>query len=84
MKIVKTAQSRLKGVDFEHLSFGEIFSDHMLSAEYKSGKWEEAKIIPYGPMEIHPAICSLHSGQVIVCINLCIHLCMEAEVFSLS
>jgi branched-chain amino acid aminotransferase len=65
MKIVKTAQSRLKSVDFEHLGFGDIFSDHMLSAEYKGGKWEEAKIIPYGSMEIYPAICSLHYGQVI-------------------
>jgi branched-chain amino acid aminotransferase len=65
MKIVKTAQSRLKGVDFEHLSFGDIFSDHMLSAEYRGRKWEEATIIPYGPMEINPAMCSLHYGQII-------------------
>jgi len=65
MKIVKAAQSRLKGVDFEHLGFGEVFSDHMLSAEFKGGKWEEAKIVPYGPIEIDPAICSLHYGQII-------------------
>ena len=52
MKITKTAQSRLKDVDFEHLGFGEIFSDHMLSMEYKGGKWGEAEILPYGPMEI--------------------------------
>ncbi len=65
MKIRKTAQSRLKEVDFEHLGFGEIFSDHMLSVEYKGGKWGEAEILPYGPIEMYPAICSLHYGQII-------------------
>jgi len=65
MKIIKAAQSRLKGVDFEHLGFGEIFSDNMLSAEFKGGKWEEATIVPYGPIEVDPAICSLHYGQII-------------------
>ncbi len=65
MKIIKTARSRLKDVDFEHLGFGEIFSDHMLSAEYKGSKWDEEEIIPYGPIEVRPAICSLHYGQII-------------------
>ena len=65
MKIRKTAQSRIKEVDFEHLSFGEVFSDHMLSAEYKGGKWGEAEILPFGPIELSPAVCSLHYGQVI-------------------
>ena len=37
MKIVKTEKSQLKEVDFENLAFGEIFSDHMLSMEYKGG-----------------------------------------------
>ena len=37
----------------------------MLSAEYRGRKWEEATIIPYGPMEINPAMCYLHYGQII-------------------
>ena len=65
MKIIKTSQSRLKDVDFEHLGFGEIFSDHMLSVEYRDGEWGEAEIVPYGPIEVDPAICSLHYGQII-------------------
>jgi branched-chain amino acid aminotransferase len=65
MKITETKKSRLKEVDFENLAFGEIFSDHMLSMEYKAGKWGDEQITPYGPMEIYPAICSLHYAQVI-------------------
>ncbi len=42
MKITETKKSRLKEVDFENLAFGEIFSDHMLSMEYKAGKWGES------------------------------------------
>ena len=65
MKIIKTKKSRLKEVDFENLGFGEIFSDHMLSMEYKEDKWGPAEIIPYGPIGINPAICSLHYAQII-------------------
>ncbi len=65
MKIIKTSKSRLKDVDFEHLGFGEVFSDHMLSVEYRDGEWREAEIVPYGPIEVDPAICSLHYGQII-------------------
>ena len=65
MKITETKKSRLKEVDFESLAFGEIFSDHMLEMEYKAGKWEGQQITPYGPMEISPAICSLHYAQIV-------------------
>ena len=65
MKITETKKSRLKEVDFENLAFGEIFSDHMLGMEYKAGKWGSQQITPYGPMEISPAICSLHYAQII-------------------
>jgi len=65
MKIIKTSKSRLRDVDFQHLGFGDIFSDHMLSVEYRDGEWGEAGIVPYGPIEVDPAICSLHYGQII-------------------
>ncbi len=65
MKIVKTKRSRAGEVDFEHLSFGEIFSDHMFSMEYEDGKWVHPEIVPYGKIEIYPAICSLHYGQIV-------------------
>jgi branched-chain amino acid aminotransferase len=65
MEIVKTKKSKIKEVDFETLAFGEIFSDHMVTMDYRDGQWEAERIIPYGPMEIYPAICSLHYAQII-------------------
>jgi len=65
MKIIKTHHSRRNQIDFENLGFGEIFSDHMLSMEYKNGRWGPPQIIPYGKIEIHPSICSLHYGQIV-------------------
>lgn len=65
MKIVKTQKSQLKKVDFNNLGFGEIFSDHMHSMDYKEGNWGNEQIIPYGPIEVYPAICSLHYAQII-------------------
>jgi branched-chain amino acid aminotransferase len=65
MEIIKTKQSRRDQIDFEHLGFGDTFSDHMLSMEYRDREWGEPQIIPYGTIEISPAICSLHYGQII-------------------
>jgi branched-chain amino acid aminotransferase len=65
MEIIKTKQSRRQEVDFEHLGFGATFSDHMLNMEYRDGEWGAPKILPYGPLDISPAICSLHYGQVV-------------------
>jgi branched-chain amino acid aminotransferase len=65
VEIVKTARSRVDEVDFDSLTFGEIFSDHMLSVDYRDGEWGPARIVPFGDMAISPAMCSLHYGQVI-------------------
>jgi branched-chain amino acid aminotransferase len=65
MEIIRTHHSRRDQIDFENLAFGEIFSDHMLSVEYKSGGWGSSQIIPYGEFAIYPSICSLHYGQIV-------------------
>ena len=65
MEIVKTRQSRRDQVDFEHLGFGEVFSDHMLIMDFKDGEWGPAQIVPYGTIEVFPAMCSFHYGQMI-------------------
>ena len=65
MKIIKTHRSRRDQVDFESLGFGEIFSDHMLTMDYKDGRWDPPQIVPYGKIEIYPSICSLHYGQIV-------------------
>lgn len=65
IKLVKTAKSRLKDVDYEHLGFGKIFSDHMFYMDYADGKWQNAQITPYGDMPFTPALSALHYGQAI-------------------
>ncbi|MCC6601554.1 MAG: branched-chain amino acid aminotransferase [Crocinitomicaceae bacterium] len=65
IEIRKTTKSRLSEVDFEHLEFGKIFSDHMFVAEYREGQWRDAVIRPYGPLSFTPAISALHYGQAI-------------------
>jgi branched-chain amino acid aminotransferase len=47
-----------------HLSFGTIFTDHMLRAEYEEGRgWLNYRIEPYGPLSFDPAAAVLHYGQ---------------------
>ncbi|OPY72738.1 MAG: Branched-chain-amino-acid aminotransferase 2 [Syntrophorhabdus sp. PtaU1.Bin050] len=65
IKVTKTKASRLADVDFEKLEFGDIFSDHMVIMDYKDGRWLEPEIVPYGPMDIFPALCTFHYGQAI-------------------
>lgn len=60
-----TEQSRLKQVDFEHLTFGEQFSDHQLEVIYSNGAWQAPAIVPYSPMALYPAVSSLHYGQAV-------------------
>jgi branched-chain amino acid aminotransferase len=63
--IQPTSSSRIDQVDFDHLSFGRSFADHMLVAEYADGAWQSVTIQPYGPLSYQPAMMSLHYGQAI-------------------
>ncbi|WP_333662773.1 branched-chain amino acid aminotransferase [Chishuiella changwenlii] len=65
MIIEKIAESRFNDSVFESTVFGKEFSDHMLIAHYKDGKWGEATIKPYGPITMTPAAMSFHYGQTI-------------------
>ncbi len=63
--INKVAQSRLNTIDWNNLPFGKIFTDHMLVMDYRNGAWQQAEIIPYGPLSIFPGNSTLHYGQSI-------------------
>ncbi len=63
--VERTTQSRLAGVNFDHLPFGHVFSDHMLVADYEDGAWREVVIRPFGDMPFSPANLTLHYGQSI-------------------
>ena len=46
--------------------FGKHFTDHMVSIDYtRDGGWHDARITPYGPIELDPAAMVLHYGQAI-------------------
>ncbi len=48
------------------LGFGKIFTDHMFIMDYsKEEGWHDARIVPFGPVEIHPASTVLHYGSEI-------------------
>ncbi|MGC6479629.1 MAG: branched-chain amino acid aminotransferase [Flavobacteriaceae bacterium] len=65
MKIQAVNHSRIDQVDFDSLSFGTVFTDHMFICHYKDGAWQEPEIKPYGPLEISPSMSSLHYGQAV-------------------
>jgi branched-chain amino acid aminotransferase len=63
--INKIKASRIQEVDFENLTFGNVFTDYMLSCDYVDGKWQNPVIEPYGTIEISPAARVFHYGQAI-------------------
>lgn len=65
IQIERVKQSRLSTIDFSNLGFGTHISDHMLIAEYKNGNWHEPRIVPYGDLQMSPAMLALHYGQTI-------------------
>ena len=65
MKINRVEKSRIDGVDFENLTFGKIFTDHMFVSEYKNGEWSSGEIKPYENISISPSARVLHYGQAI-------------------
>lgn len=65
IKTRKVEKSRVGEVDFDHLNFGEVFSDHMFRMDYAHGNWLEPQIMPFGPIQVLPSLSTLHYGQTI-------------------
>lgn len=63
--IEKAKTSKIKDVDFDNLSFGSIYTDHMLVCNYKNGQWEAPKVVPYQPITLDPSSKIFHYGQSI-------------------
>lgn len=65
IKITRAATLKEKP-DSSKLVFGQSFTDHMFIADYYAGKgWQDARIVPYGPLQIDPAAKVLHYAQEI-------------------
>jgi branched-chain amino acid aminotransferase len=63
--VEKSKTSKIDQVDFDNLSFGSVYSDHMLVCDYKNGAWENPKVVPYGPVSLDPSAKIFHYGQSI-------------------
>lgn len=66
IKITKTTEPKNKPQDESKLGFGKVFTDHMFIMDYNDEQgWHDGRIVPFGPMEIHPASTVLHYGAEI-------------------
>ncbi len=46
--------------------FGQYHTDHMVSVDYTHGEgWHNARVLPYGPIELDPSAIVLHYAQEI-------------------
>lgn len=65
IKIIKTETPK-EHPESSSLGFGKYFTDHMFVMDYSKEKgWYDARIIPFGKFEIHPASTVLHYGSEI-------------------
>ena len=65
ISITKTAHPAEKP-DSSTLGFGKVFTDHMFIMDYTAGEgWHDARIVPFGPISLHPASTVLHYGEEI-------------------
>ncbi len=63
IKIVRNTAPKQKP-DENHLVFGKYFTDHMFEMDWNAEEgWHDARIVPYGPLELSPACTCLHYGQ---------------------
>ena len=62
IKVTKTTHPAEKP-DSSTLGFGKVFTDHMFIMDYSADKgWHDARIVPFGPLPLHPASTVLHYG----------------------
>ena len=67
MKINITENTAPKNFPDENkLGFGQHFTDHMFVMDYVDGEgWQDARIVPFGYISLHPASTVLHYGAEI-------------------
>ena len=65
ISVQKIEESRINQVDFENLTFGNIFTDHMFVCDYEDGAWNNPRITPYAPIILDPSAKVFHYGQAV-------------------
>ncbi len=65
IKITKTTAPKTMPPESE-LGFGKVFTDHMLLVDWSAEEgWKNARIEPFGRIDLHPASTVLHYGAEI-------------------
>lgn len=63
---VRKAESLKDKPEDAELTFGTVFTDHMFNMDYTpEKKWHNARIEPYGAIQMDPSTMVLHYGQAI-------------------
>ncbi len=65
IEIIKAATTKINEVDFENLSFGAVFTDHLFECDFTNGEWQKPVIKPYQPFLLDPSAKVFHYGQAI-------------------
>lgn len=65
IKVTQIEKSKISTIDFDNLSFGTVFSDHMMVCDFKNGQWQQAEIKPYEPFTFDPSASVFHYGQAL-------------------
>ena len=66
IKITRNPSPAAKPADESKLGFGKLFTDHMFLCDWDAGTgWHDARIEPFGMLQIHPASTVLHYGEEI-------------------
>lgn len=65
IEIIKATTSKINEVDFDNLSFGSVFTDHLFECDYINGEWQKPVIKPYAPFLLDPSAKVFHYGQAI-------------------
>ena len=63
--VVTVKSSKINEVDFDHLTFGKVFTDHMFECDFIDGQWQTPKVLPYQPLTIDPSARVFHYGQAV-------------------
>ena len=63
IRIERTPAPKTKP-DYSKLGFGRYFTDHMFLMDYSTEKgWHDARIVPYGPLQLDPSAMVFHYAQ---------------------
>jgi len=65
LKITPVTASKIATVDFDNLTFGTVFTDHMFECDFKNGEWQTPVIKPYGNISVPPSARVFHYGQAV-------------------